>query len=146
MTILEKPSEKCHWPVNDSFEWLTPWGEGNFYRSVIDSLVMDIKLMAMCHWPWSMTCGHKWALKKCHWPRSMTEKSVIDWMYTIQQYFRYNSGTFQRFDSGQRVYISLPFSCMCHIFRVCKRRQKSGNMKTSVTKRLHYPSSRCLMI
>ena len=64
MTVLEQPSEICHWPVNDS-------------------LVMDIKLMAMCDWPWSMTCGHKWVFKKCHWPRSMTEKSVIDWMYTI---------------------------------------------------------------
>ena len=69
-----------------------------------------------------------------------------DFSHDIWQYFRYNSGMFQRFTPGQRVYISLPFSRMCHIFRVCKRRQKSGNMKTSVTKRLHYPSARCLMI
>ena len=69
-----------------------------------------------------------------------------DFSHDIRQYFRYNSGMFQRFTPGQRVYISLPFSRMCHIFRVCKSRQKSGNMKTSVTKRLHYPSLRCLMI
>ena len=115
MTVLEQPSEKCHWPVNDSFQWgSTPCGEVHLYKNVIDRsmtilkqplkchwlvndkfwsspilswsmvkaenhcliiLIMDIWLMAKCHWPQSMTkiYGQNWR-KKCHWPWSMTKK------------------------------------------------------------------------
>ena len=80
MTLFEHPCEKCHWPVNDSFE-----------------APILLELMAMCHWLQSMT-QNLWTFvidcsqwqkfmaklaKKCHWLWSMTKKSVIDWMYTI---------------------------------------------------------------
>ena len=56
-------------------------------QSVID-WSMTLCLWTSALWPCVIDCGqwqcgHKLALRKCHWPRSMTEKSVIDWMYTI---------------------------------------------------------------
>ena len=49
---------------------IPPWSQPKL-SLVNDILVMDIRFMAMCHWLWSMTFGHEWALKncqkKCHW-------------------------------------------------------------------------------
>ena len=35
---------------------------------------MDIPLMAICHWPQSMTKAYGQSSKKCHWQWSMTKK------------------------------------------------------------------------
>ena len=63
--------EKCHWPVNDSFTLLRPWGDGDLYRSVIEQS-MTVCLWTSHLWPYVINrgqwhFGHKKILKKCHW-------------------------------------------------------------------------------
>ena len=56
MTILKQPL-KCHWLVNDKF-WGSPilsWSMVKAENHCLIILIMDIRLMAKCHWPQSMT-------------------------------------------------------------------------------------------
>ena len=61
--------ENCHWPVNDIF-----------YRSTASCLKQRIMhvyghpLMAICHWPPSMTKTYGQNFKNCLWHLSMTKK------------------------------------------------------------------------